>query len=173
MKRAPLIVMGLFTVTLVLATACGSPEPTNTSVPPSTPSESETKSKRGRPFISTVGDTLKFDRAELRETNQMTIRLTFVNASKINQHNWVLVKDGTKDAVVSAGASAGAENSWILPGDDRILAHTGLLEPGETEEITFKAPFVGNYQFVCTFPGHAATMFGVFVSTGIADRRGR
>ena len=73
MKRTPLIVMGLFAVTLVLTTACGAPEPTNTSVPPSTPSESETKSKRGRPFISTVGDTLKFDRAEPRETNQMTI----------------------------------------------------------------------------------------------------
>ena len=37
MKRTPLIVMGLFAVTLVLTTARGAPEPTNTSVPPSTP----------------------------------------------------------------------------------------------------------------------------------------
>ena len=173
MKRTPLIVMGIFAATLVFTTACSSPEPTNTSVPLSPPSESELKSKRGRPHISTVGDTLKFDRAELRETNLMTIRLTFTNASTVNQHNWVLVKDGTKDAVVSAGATAGAENSWIAPGDDRIIAHTSLLEPGETEEITFSAPFVGNYQFVCTFPGHAATMFGKFVSTGISNRKRR
>ncbi len=173
MKRAPLVIMVLFTATLALTTACSTPAPTNTSVPPSTPSESEINSKRGRPIISTVGDELKFDRAELRETNQMSIKLTFINASTVNQHNWVLVKDGTKDAVASAGASAGAENSWIPPGDDRIIAHTSLLEPGETDMITFSAPFVGNYQFVCTFPGHAATMSGVFVSTGISDRRGR
>ena len=165
MKRAKLIIMGLFAATLVITTACSAPEPTSTSVVPR--SESELKSKRGRPFISTVGDTLKFDRAELRETNQAKVRLTFTNASTVNQHNWVLVKDGAKDEVAAAGAVAGAENSWIPPGDDRVLAHSGLLEPGETEEITFSAPFSGIYQFVCTFPGHAATMFGVFVSTGI------
>ena len=49
---------------------------------------------------------------------------------------------------------------WIPAGDDRILAHSGLLDPGETEVVSFSAPFVGTYQFVCTFPGHAATMFG-------------
>ena len=95
---------------MVLAVACSAPEPTNTPAPRS---ESEINSKRGRPIISTVGDELKFDRAELRETNQASVKLTFVNASKINQHNWVLVKAGTKDAVASAGATAGAENGWI------------------------------------------------------------
>ena len=146
---------------MVLAVACSAPEPTNTPAPRS---ESEINSKRGRPIISTVGDELKFDRAELRETNQASVKLTFVNASKINQHNWVLVKAGTKAAVASAGATAGAENGWIPAGDDRILAHSGLLDPGETEEVNFSAPFVGTYQFVCTFPGHAATMFGDFVA---------
>ena len=148
---------------MVLAVACSAPEPTNTPAPRS---ESEINSKRGRPIISTVGDELKFDRAELRETNQASVKLTFVNASKINQHNWVLVKAGTKDAV--AGATAGAENGWIPAGDDRILAHSVLLDPGETEEVNFSAPFVGTYQFVCTFPGHAATMFGDFVAKGLA-----
>ena len=165
MKRTSLIILGLFTATLVLAVACSAPEPTNTPAPRS---ESEINSKRGRPIISTVGDELKFDRAELRETNQASVKLTFVNASKINQHNWVLVKAGTKDAVASAGAAAGAENGWIPAGDDRILAHSGLLDPGETEVVSFSAPFVGTYQFVCTFPGHAATMFGDFVATGLA-----
>ncbi len=165
MKRTSLIILGLFTATLVLAIGCSAPEPTNTPAPRS---QSEIDSKRGRPIISTVGDELKFDRAELRETNQASIKLTFVNASKINQHNWVLVKAGTKDAVASAGATAGAENAWIPAGDDRILAHSGLLDPGETEVVSFSAPFVGTYQFVCTFPGHAATMFGDFVATGLA-----
>ena len=168
MKRTSMIILGLFAATLVLTIGCSDPVPTNTPAPRS---QSELDSKRGRPIISTVGDELKFDRAELRETNQMSIKLTFINASKINQHNWVLVKDGTKDAVATAGATAGAENSWIPDGDDRVLAHSGLLDPGETEVVSFSAPFVGKYQFVCTFPGHAATMFGDFVATGIASPR--
>ena len=107
MKKTSLITLGLFTATLVLAIACSAPEPTKTPAPRS---QSEIDSKRGRPIISTVGDALRFDRAELRETNQASIKLTFVNASKIYQHNWVLVKAGTKDAVASAGAAADAEN---------------------------------------------------------------
>lgn len=33
------------------------------------------------------------------------------------------------------------------------------------EEVRFTAPPPGNYQFVCTFPGHNFTMFGVFEVT--------
>ena len=67
-----------------------------------------------------------------------------------------------KDEVAAAGAQAGPDNSYIPPGDDRIIAHTGLLGPGESEEVQFKGPIAGIYQFVCTFPGHSATMFGEF-----------
>ena len=49
-----------------------------------------------------------------------------------------------------------------LPGDDRVIAQIGLLDPGEGNEIRFVAPGVGLYQFVCTFPGHNITMFGEF-----------
>ena len=72
------------------------------------------------------------------------------------------MKTGTKDEVAAAAVEAGAANSWIPPDDDRIIAHTSLLDPGEIEEIIFTAPLVGTYQFFCTFPGHSATMFGDF-----------
>ena len=88
--------------------------------------------------------------------------VTFTNASTVNQHNWVLVKPGEKDAVVAAGAEAGAANGWIQPDDDRVIAHTDLLDPGESGEIRFKGQIGGIYEFVCTFPGHSATMFGEF-----------
>ena len=88
--------------------------------------------------------------------------VTFTNASTINQHNWVLVQPGTKDAVAAAGVEAGEANSWVKPDDDRVIAHTKLLGPGESEEIKFTGQIAGIYQFVCTFPGHSATMFGEF-----------
>ena len=36
-----------------------------------------------------------------------------------------------------------------------VLAMTGLAGPGETVQVTFKAPAKpGKYPFVCSFPGH-------------------
>ena len=38
-----------------------------------------------------------------------------------------------------------------------------LLKPGESELLTFNVPGKpGKYEFVCTFPGHWRTMYGVF-----------
>ncbi len=171
MARSTSILLLLFVTTMVLLTACGAaaPEPASqsaleidTATKASGPSISEQKSKRGRPHISTVGDEIRFDRDKLKQTALFKVRLTFTNASAVNQHNWVLVKKGTQDEVAAAAVDAGAANSWIPPNDDRILAHTGLLDPGETEEITFTALLVGTSQFICTFPGHSATMFGDF-----------
>jgi len=115
--------------------------------------------------ISTEGDTLKFDKASLEAKAGSTITVVFQNASTINQHNWVLVQSGTKDEVAAAGTEAGAEAHWIPRSDDRVLAKSGLLEPGGTQGVRFTVPAAGTYQFVCTFPGHNFTMFGDFVAT--------
>ena len=90
------------------------------------------------------------------------VNLTFNNSSNTQQHNWVLVASGTKDDVAVAGLSA-SSNGWIPVDDDRIIAHTELINAGETGEVQFTAPAAGTYQFVCTFPGHNGTMFGDFV----------
>ena len=115
--------------------------------------------------ISTEGDTLKFDQASLEAKAGSTVTVVFQNASTINQHNWVLVQSGTKDEVAAAGTEAGAEAHWIPRSDDRVLAKSGLLEPGGTQGVRFTVPAAGTYQFVCTFPGHNFTMFGDFVAT--------
>ena len=111
--------------------------------------------------IGVVGDTLEFDQATLNASAGSEVVFTFTNASALNQHNWVLVQTGTKDAVAADGTAAGPNNDWIPPNDARVIAHTALLEPGETEEIRFTLD-AGTYEFVCTFPGHNFTMFGDF-----------
>ena len=43
-----------------------------------------------------------------------------------------------------------------------MIVATKLLQPGQNETITFKAPTEpGDYPFLCTFPGHATMMKGV------------
>jgi azurin len=49
-----------------------------------------------------------------------------------------------------------------VPRSDEVLFNTALIEPQKSESIYFEAPRIpGNYAFLCTFPGHAATMQGV------------
>ena len=180
MKFPAFFLLGLITTALVSVIACGgaaAPDAVPTDVPaaeaplvsssaPDIPesagADSVSKSKRARPHISTIGDELTFDRARLQETAIYSVTVTFSNASTVNQHNWVLVKPGTKDAVAAAGVEAGADNSWIQPDDERIIAHTKLLNPGESDSIKFTGQVAGIYEFICTFPGHSATMFGEF-----------
>ena len=125
------------------------------------PNEEGTAPVAGPLKIGVVGDALQFDANILKASAGSEVVFTFSNTSTINEHNWVLVQVGTKDAVAADGTLAGMANDWIPPNDARVIAHTALLDPGETEEIRFTLD-AGTYEFVCTFPGHNFTMFGDF-----------
>ena len=113
--------------------------------------------------IGAVGETLAFNTDTITAISGAEVTITFTNPSANNQHNLVIVQDGTKDAVAADGTTAGPANDWVPPGDSRVIANTSLLSPGATGEVTFTAPAPGTYQFVCTFPAHNFTMFGNFV----------
>ena len=113
--------------------------------------------------ISAVGDVPVFDIETLSANSGDEVTLTFSNPSTVQSHNFVIVQNGTKDAVAADGTGAGPDNDWIEPGDSRVIANTILIGPGGEAEVTFTAPAPGTYQFVCTFPGHNSTMFGDFV----------
>jgi len=112
--------------------------------------------------IGTNGDSLEFSESMLSAASGSQVTLTFSNGSSVNQHNWVLVQTGTKDAVAAAGTGAGPGSGWIQSGDERVLASTGLLDPGATEQVSFTTPAPGTYQFVCTFPRQNFSMSGDF-----------
>ena len=81
-------------------------------------------------------------------------------------HNWVLLKKGVEGkAFVDAAVTAAATDYIPAALADQIIAHTKLLGPKQSEEVSFKAPAeAGEYHFLCSFPGHfAAGMTGVLV----------
>lgn len=50
----------------------------------------------------------------------------------------------------------------FVPETDDVLYHTALIGPDSTDTIFFTAPTTpGEYEFVCTFPGHASMMKGI------------
>ncbi len=154
------------TIAPVTPTATPDLVPTNTPVAGvPTPSDPTVSDDAVPLSISVEGDALEFNKSSLSVSAGSEVALTFENVSSAFQHNWVLVPDGAKDEVSIAGTTAGPANGWVSPGDERVLAKTTLLDPGQSGVASFPAPPAGTYQFVCTFPGHNATMFGSFEVT--------
>ena len=64
------------------------------------------------------------------------------------------------EAALALGIDGNAKN--FVPETDDVLFHTALTQPNATETIFFTAPTKpGDYDYVCTFPGHAALMKGI------------
>lgn len=78
-------------------------------------------------------------------------------------HNLLIVEPGALDEVASLAMELGRDGMtrhWV-PDTDKVLYHTKVLNPGETEILRFTAPETeGIYPYVCTIPGHATSMRG-------------
>ena len=109
---------------------------------------------------SASSDEFQFTIDSLTATSGEEVTLRFTNNAVTQQHNWVMVQDGTKDEVATAGLVDPV--NWLNSDDPNVVASVRLLNPGESAQVTFTAPAAGAYQFVCTYPGHNATMFGTF-----------
>jgi len=113
----------------------------------------------------TVGTlpNLLFDKDVLTVAAGSRVALTFDNNDDM-LHNLVVSQPGMADTVAFAAMRLGLSGHEMayVPDSESVLFHTGLLEPGMRETIFFRAPArAGNYDFVCTFPGHAMTMRGI------------
>lgn len=78
-------------------------------------------------------------------------------------HNWVLTRAADQQAVAAAGMVGGLANSFVRPGDDRVIAATPVVGGGESASVSFAVERLRDdeqYLFFCSFPGHAALMKG-------------
>ena len=116
----------------------------------------------------TGNDTMQFDLKTFEAKAGEKVELTFKNIGKIPKiamgHNLVILKKGVSAIAFGQKAmGAGANATNALPDSVKgdTIAATKLLGPAESETITFTAPDAGDYEYVCTFPGHFAMMRGV------------
>jgi azurin len=123
--------------------------------------------------ITSVGDTMvvtiaavpgfRFDRVRFQVEPDRPIRLTLNNADAESEmpHNLVVTSPGAREIVVAAGMQMTPERHYV-PDLPQVLAFTPLLGEGESFVLRFDAPEQpGEYPFVCTFPGHGFSMYGV------------
>ncbi len=120
--------------------------------------------------IALTGDgALKYDKTLFKVKAGQKITLDFKYIGKqpaaAMSHNVVILQQGTDvqkfgEAAVPAAATQHIPESM----KDDVIAHTKLLGPGESDQITFTLPDAGVYDFICTFPGHFGTMHGKIVA---------
>lgn len=117
-----------------------------------------------------VDNAMKFDVATIHATAGETLQVILANASALPKevmgHNWVLLRVGTDVVAFAAAAASETANGFIPPKmKDKVIAHTRVLGPNETADVTFTVPASpGEYPFICSFPGHGAVgMKGVLI----------
>ncbi|MCF2495268.1 PVC-type heme-binding CxxCH protein [Dyadobacter chenhuakuii] len=114
--------------------------------------------------IKAIREEMKFSLTEFTAVAGKTIELVFENPDAM-QHNVVVGKPKSTEIIGAAAdkmitAKDGAEKNYV-PNIPQVLAATPLVNPGQTFRLKFVVPdVVGDYPYVCTFPGHWRLMKG-------------
>lgn len=106
---------------------------------------------------------MRFDQIELQVKVGERIQFVFRNHDDM-LHNFVLCAPGRGEAVGRAALELGLNGaaSSYVPETEDVLFHTAVVLPGATDRIFFAAPERrGDFDFICSVPGHFMTMKGV------------
>lgn len=120
-------------------------------------------------FITiSTGDKMRFDKTEFTVAPGQAVELTLKNTGKLPKiamgHNLVILKPGTVGLVFAMECLENKLTTGLPDSEEwknKVIAATKMLGPGEEDTITFSAPAEGEYEFICSYPGHAAVAKGV------------
>jgi azurin len=108
----------------------------------------------------TGNDQMKFSVTAIEAKPGEELKIVFKNIGTLPKeamgHNWVLLKAGSDAAAFATAAVAAKAKDYIPEAlKAQVVAHTKLLGPRQTDEVTFKVPeTAGSYPFLCSFPAH-------------------
>jgi azurin/lysophospholipase L1-like esterase len=125
--------------------------------------------------VKTVQEQMRYDTTRLVVEVGKPFEVIFQNGDAM-PHNFVIVKPGTRQSVAEAAQSMAPTSldkegrAYIPKNNNDIVAASKTLEPGQKEELKVTAPNKeGEYEYVCTFPGHWPLMWGHLVVTKDVD----
>jgi len=115
--------------------------------------------------IAAIPHQLKYNLTNFSVKAGSKVKVTFLNPDVI-PHNLLIVEPGSKAEIGNQAIAMGADAVKIAPKNSKILHGTKMLEAGQKETLEFTAPSKpGDYEFICTFPGHWAVMNGIMKVT--------
>ena len=164
---------------LFLAGCGGGEKSSGTSAPaaatPSTPAAAAPAAapvaeENGVKVVHLTGDdTMRYNLTTIEAAPGQKLRIELKNIGKMPKqtmsHNYVQLQPMSDAEINAFGISASMVPPAYLPKDQsKIIAHTDMIGPGETTSVEFTAPSEpGTYPYLCTFPGHFATMRGKLI----------
>jgi len=114
--------------------------------------------------IGTLPEKMAYDKELIAVKAGKAVEIVFENVD-LMPHNLVITLPGAMEEIgLAAEATAlqpGAAARQYVPPSDKILLSSRLLQPRETQKLSFLAPSEpGVYPYVCTYPGHWRRMYG-------------
>ncbi|MDC1226021.1 azurin [Algibacter sp.] len=117
--------------------------------------------------VITSNDAMQFNKKEIKVKAGEPVKITLKHIGKMDKnvmgHNFVLLKQGVSLVVFANKAASFATNQYIPKATEDVIAYTKIIGGGETAVIEFDAPAAGEYEFLCSFPGHSGMMKGKFI----------
>jgi putative heme-binding domain-containing protein len=124
--------------------------------------------------LGTLPERMAYDKDVLVVQAGKPVELLFENID-LMPHNLVITQPGVmeelgKQAEAQAQDPAAASRHFV-PKSDKVLLASTLLQPRETQKLSFTAPAQpGVYPYVCTYPGHWMRMHGaLYVVASLED----
>lgn len=112
--------------------------------------------------IRTLREQMHYDTRWFAVQAGKPIQITLDNSNDTMQHNLVISQPGTMQQIAAAGLTL--VDKGYIPDSPLIVAHTNLLNPGETQALNFIVPEKpGEYPFFCSFPAHDTMMYGTML----------
>jgi putative membrane-bound dehydrogenase-like protein len=115
--------------------------------------------------LGVVSGQMKFTQTTISARRGQRVELTLNNTDDM-PHNIVIFRRGSmpeyEKELFGSLNEPNAQLRGFVPDSPNVLVASRLLNAGESTVVTFDAPTEpGEYPFVCSFPGHWATMRGV------------
>ena len=137
------------------------------SAPAGSASASSSAASRGAVAITlgVINGQMKFTQATITARPGQRVEITLNNTDDM-PHNLVIFRRGTfaeyQKELFGSLNEPNAQLRGFVPDSPNVLVASRLLNAGESTVVAFDAPTEpGEYPFVCSFPGHWATMRGV------------
>ncbi len=124
--------------------------------------------------LHTVREQMRYDRERIVVEQGKPFELVLEN-DDFMAHNLVVVKPGTRAEIGMASATMSpdrldAQGRAYMPPSPHIVAATRLVETGRRARLKVAAIATeGDYEYVCTVPGHFQLMWGTLVVTKDPD----
>ena len=114
--------------------------------------------------IGTVPLRMIFDKERVAVGAGKPVEFRFTNTDEM-PHNFAITLPGALEEIgelaEATAVEEDAEARQYIPASPKILLGSKLLQPGESQALSFEAPTEpGVYPYVCTYPGHWRRMYG-------------